>query len=106
MWAPDSKSTGEPIYGVAIRLTDLPGTTYSGSFGDHEGELQRSLHINENKSNLANYREELITLYHEWDFPEKAHFAGVNNSCAKTKTEGNIEERGKNKMEEAVMIRK
>lgn len=91
MWAPDSKSTGELTY----RLTDFPGITYSVDWGDREGELQRSLHVNENKHNLENYWKELITLYHEWDLPEKDCFAGVNNLCAKK--ENNIEERRKNK---------
>lgn len=97
MWAPDSKSTGELTYGVVIRRTDFPGITYSIDLGDCEGELQRSLHINENKHNLENYWKELITLYHEWDLPEKDYFEGVNNLCAKTKRENNIEERRKKK---------
>lgn len=97
MGAPDSKSTGELTYGVVIRLTDFPGITYSMDLGDHEGELQSSLHINENKHSLENYWEELIILYHEWDLPEKDYFACVNILCAKIKTENNIEERRKNK---------
>lgn len=94
MWAPDSKSTGELTYGVVIRRTDFPGITYSIDLGDCEGEPQRSPHINENKPNMENYWKKLITLYHEWDLPEKDYFAGL---CAKTKRKNNVEERRKKK---------
>lgn len=93
MWAPDSKSTGELTYGVVIRLTDFPAITYSVDLGDHKDDLQRRPYINENKHNLENYWKEFRTLYHEWDLPGKDYFAGVNNLCAKTKSENGIEEK-------------
>lgn len=69
MWAPDNKSTGELTYEVVLGLTDFLGKIYCVGLSDHERELQRSLHIKENKHNMENYWKELKTLYHGWDSP-------------------------------------